>query len=278
MVEDGAETVYVTAVREPAANAGVSVDQRDPRRARSTRGTSARRTRTPCRATPARPIDVNALTYDYLVSVGAAGVSFPRQQTFYVSVDSATDRFSGRSEPGHYMLRSWVNDVTPPTVKLLTTRVAGGRPTIVLQTFDSQSGVDPLSLTIGYHGVLIGATSYDPVTGIAVFPLPASVPPLKAGTARLRMVSSDFQEAKNVDTVGTVDHAEHAHGHHERCTSSPARRSTGSSPPPARASRRASGWSSPPARPAASRRCASASTGSRRRTSSRARPVSGARR
>jgi len=92
--------------------------------------------------------------------------------------------------------------VTPPSLHLLTTRVAAGRPTIVLQTLDSQSGVDPISLTVGYKGVLVGATSYDPLSGIAVFPLPATVPELRAGTVAFRFVSSDFQEAKNIDTVG----------------------------------------------------------------------------
>jgi hypothetical protein len=150
------------------------------------------------------PVDVNGLTYDYLDPIGAAGSSFPRQQTFYVSVDSGVDRFTGQRLAGPYILRSWVNDVTPPTLKLLTTQVASGRPTIVARSLDSQSGVDPLSLVIGYKGVLIGAASYDPVSGIAVFPLPATAPVLKTGTMTLRLASSDFEEAKNVDTTGTA--------------------------------------------------------------------------
>ncbi len=201
MLEDGAETVYVTSINEPAANAGVSVVGESPGVRVDPWYLGAKDENT-VQGFAGTPVDVNALTYDYLVPVGAAGVSFPRQQTFYVSVDSGRDRFTGRSLAGHYVLRSWVNDVTPPTVKLLTTRVSAGRPTIVLQTFDSQSGVDPLSVTIGYRGVLVGATSYDPLTGIAVIPLPSTAPLLEPGTARLRMVSSDFQEAKNIDTVG----------------------------------------------------------------------------
>ena len=149
------------------------------------------------------PDDVNALTNDYLTPISAAGSSFPRQQRFYVVVDSGRDRFTNRSYAGAYVLRSWVNDVTPPTVKLLTTRVSAGRPTLVVQTRDTQSGVDPLSVTLGYTGTLIGATAYDPATGIAVLPLPASVTALRPGTRSIRLSSSDFQEAKNVDTAGT---------------------------------------------------------------------------
>ncbi len=69
-----------------------------------------------------------------------------------------------------------MNDVTPPTVKLLTTQVAAGRPTIIVRSLDSQSGVDPLQLTIGYKGALVGASAYDPVTGIASFKLPRRRP------------------------------------------------------------------------------------------------------
>jgi hypothetical protein len=95
-----------------------------------------------------------------------------------------------------------VNDVTPPSLQFLTTRVSAGRPTLVFRTFDSQSGVDPNSLTIGYAGILVAAASYDPVSGLAVFPLPNVVPPLKPGTVRTQMLSSDYQEAKNIETVG----------------------------------------------------------------------------
>jgi len=89
------------------------------------------------------PVDVNALTFDYLGAIGAAGSSFPRQGRFYVAVDSNRTRFTDRSAPGRYILRSWVNDVTPPSLQLLTTRVSAGRPTLVFRTLDSQSGVDP---------------------------------------------------------------------------------------------------------------------------------------
>ena len=201
MLEDGAETVYATTIDRPVVNAGVSVfdESRGAVVAPWYLGAQDENT---VQGFAGTPVDVNALTYDYLVTVGAAGVEYPRKQTFYVSVDSGRRQFTGASEAGHYVLHSWVNDVTPPTVKLLTTRVAAGRPTIVLRTLDSQSGVDPLSVTIGYRGVLVGATSYDPLTGIAVIPLPSTAPALEPGAVRLRMVSSDFQEAKNIDTQG----------------------------------------------------------------------------
>jgi hypothetical protein len=201
MVEDGAETVYVTSVDRPAANAGVSVVQK-------TAGSQidpfylAAPDESTVQGFTGTPVDVNALTYDYLSPVGAAGSSFPRQQRFYVVVDSGRDKFTHRSLAGHYVLRSWVNDVTPPSVRLLTSRVSAGRPTIVIRTTDSQSGVDPQSLTLGYRGVLVAAGSYDAQTGLATFSLPSTAPTLRPGTVHMRLISSDFQEAKNVDTVG----------------------------------------------------------------------------
>ncbi|MES1248848.1 MAG: S8 family serine peptidase [Actinomycetota bacterium] len=201
MNELGSETVYRTTLPGKLVNAGVSVID-------SSTGAEidpwylARKDENSVQGYPATPVDVNELTYDYSEDIGVAGVSFPAAGTYYVAVDSAQNRFSGKSLAGRYVLRSWTNDVTPPTLQLLTTRVTAGHPTIVLRSVDAKSGVDPESLTIGYGGRLIAVGDYDPATGLAAFPLPASVAALPAGTTALRMISSDFQESKNVDTIG----------------------------------------------------------------------------
>ena len=67
---------------------------------------------------------------------------------------------------------------------------------------DSGAGVDPLSLVIAYRGVLVGAALYDPLSGIAVFPLPSQAAAIKNGRTRAVLSASDFQESKNVNTVG----------------------------------------------------------------------------
>src|SRR5205823_11935381 len=99
---------------------------------------------------------------------------------------SGREPFTDRRQAGTYVLRSWVNDVTPPSVRLVTTRVAAGRPTIVIRTLDGGAGVDPFSLTVGYGRTLVGASDYDPVTGIAVFPLPARAAKLEPGSKTVR--------------------------------------------------------------------------------------------
>src|SRR5699024_6115928 len=105
------------------------------------------------------PTDVNALTFDANVDVGAAGVQFPRLQRFYVSVDSRADQVTNKPLKGKYLLNAWIDDLTPPFVRFLTTRVTAGRPLIVAQAVDPGSGVGPLSLVINYNNALVGASA-----------------------------------------------------------------------------------------------------------------------
>jgi hypothetical protein len=96
-----------------------------------------------------------------------------------------------------------VNDVRPPRIRLVTKRVAQGRSTIVARITDAGAGVDPLSVVIAYRGVLVGAALYDPSSGIAVFPIPKAAQRLRAGRTRAVLSAADFQEAKNVNGVGS---------------------------------------------------------------------------
>jgi subtilisin family serine protease len=202
MFENGAETVYRLLLNGPVANAGVSVVAEDAD-ARIDPWFLGAPDEWSVQGFAGTPVDVNDLTYDDLFPISAAGASFPSVQAFYVSVDSPRDPFTDRRLAGRYILRSWVNDVTPPLLSVLTRRVSTGRPTIVIRTLDFQSGVDPLSLAIGYGSNVIGASAYDPVTGLATFPLPRAATALGAGKLRLTVLSSDYQEAKNIDTTGT---------------------------------------------------------------------------
>jgi minor extracellular serine protease Vpr len=201
MDETGSETLYVTSVDKPLVNMGVSVvdssanalidpwflGSKDERDVQGYAGT---------------PVNQNDLMLDFSVDVGAAGAAFPRQKEYYVAVDSGSDPFTHASYPGRYRLRSWQNDLKPPTAQVLTLRVAAGRPTIVARVNDAKSGVDPFSLTLAYRNTLVGAAAYDPVSGLAVFPLPAEAPAIVPGRTRLALTASDFQETKNLETIG----------------------------------------------------------------------------
>ncbi len=204
LTEDGAEQVYVYQLSRPAANIGVAVWEQssgalvDPFFLGSLDENDVQ-------GYTGTPVSVNAYLFQYRTPISAAGVQFPRQGQYFVSVDSGRADFTGRSLAGRYVLRSWVNDVTPPLARMLTLTVAAGRPTLAARTIDLQSGVDPLSLAVSYGRVTIGASAYDPVAGIAVFPLPREAPKLKAGRTRAVLVSGDFQEDKNVDQAGEIE-------------------------------------------------------------------------
>ena len=199
--EDGAETLYRIRLDEPAVNVGAAVIASSP-------GSLVHPwvlgspDENDVQGYAGTPVNVNNLTVDYPLDIGAAATVFPRTKAYYVSVDSGRDQFTGRSLGGSYVLRAWVDDLQPPLLGLITSRVAAGRPTIALRVLDLGAGVDPYSLVIGYGRALIGAAAYDPVSGIALFPLPRQAPALKAGKRLLNGTAADFQEAKNVDSVG----------------------------------------------------------------------------
>jgi hypothetical protein len=148
------------------------------------------------------PVNINSLTAGFQLPIGAAGAQFALPGRYFISVDSGRNEFTGQRLAGTWRLRSWVNDLRRPTIRVLTTRVAAGRPTIALQILDQGSGVDPFSLVLSYGGVVVGAAGYDPFTGVAVFPLPSTAPRLRAGRLRMAFLASDNQEAKNANTYG----------------------------------------------------------------------------
>jgi minor extracellular serine protease Vpr len=201
MNENGSEHLYYTDVDQPIVNLGVSILASGPG-ALIDPFVLGSKDENDVQGYAGIPTDVNALTYDANVDVGAAGVQFPRLQRFYVAVDSRADPFTGASQKGRYLLNAWVNDLTPPAVRMLTTRVTAGRPLLVAQAVDAQSGVDPLSLVVSYGNVLVGASAYDPASGVVVFGLPQEAPALKAGKRAAIIQASDYQEAKNINTVG----------------------------------------------------------------------------
>jgi subtilisin family serine protease len=210
MQQDGAERLYSIRLTEPVANFGVSVVAGSPGSAVDP-WVLGSKDENDVQGYAGTPVNVNPLTFGFRADIGAAGASFPRPRTYYVSVDSGRDLFTGRPLHGGYVLQAWVNDVFPPFVEPVATRVSAGRPVLVVRAVDpflgSSSGVDPLSLTIGYGDTLVGAAAYDPETGLAVVPLPGFVPALEPGRLRVTLSASDYQEGKNINTPGGVVYA-----------------------------------------------------------------------
>jgi subtilisin family serine protease len=150
------------------------------------------------------PVNVNGQLPDFLYSIGAAGGVFLPPGRYYVSVDSGRDPFTGHSLAGRYTLRSWVNDVKPPTVRIITKALSSGRPTVVAKITDAKSGADPHSFQLFFGPTTrrssVGATLFDAKTGIAAFSIPRTALSLAPGTQFMQIVASDYQEAKNINT------------------------------------------------------------------------------
>jgi minor extracellular serine protease Vpr len=209
--EDGREDVYFIDIPQRATNVGVAIAQPEPNpRAPIESLLSApihpwflgSLDENDVMGYAGTPVNVNSSGPDYLFNIAAAGTVFAPPGRYFVSVDSGRDPFTGRSLAGPYVLRSWVNDVRPPTVQLVTTTVSAGYPSIVIRATDAQSGVDPLAASVVYADALIGATLFDSRTGLAVIPIPRSVVALAPGRVPIRLVVPDYQESKNVNVEG----------------------------------------------------------------------------
>jgi minor extracellular serine protease Vpr len=212
--DDGREKVYSLDIARQAVNAGVVVTRPAPKLDVSIRALLS--SNAPIHpwflgaldenfvlGYAGIPVNVNNQMPDFAFSIGASGGVFLPPGRYYVAVDSGRDLFNGRPLHGPYQLRSWVNDVRPPTVQLVTRTISSGRPSIVVRIRDDKSGVDPLSLQLLFGrelGLSVGATTFDPATGIATFSIPREERPLDPGTQFMRIVASDWQEAKNINT------------------------------------------------------------------------------
>jgi minor extracellular serine protease Vpr len=200
MHESGAEHVYTVHVNTHIANAGAAI---------TAEGLNAlpepwflgSPNEDDVQGYPGTPVNVNGLTFEYQFDNQAAGLEFPHEGRYFLVVDSRADPFTDQSLAGPYRLHFWQNDVTPPRMRFLTTRVNSGRPALAAIVKDRGAGVDPLSLVVGYRGVLLLATFYDPGSGLAVWILDGA-PKIPAGKTAAIAVGSDYQESKNVDQAG----------------------------------------------------------------------------
>jgi hypothetical protein len=100
------------------------------------------------------------------------------------------------TRPGSFRFRFWINDTTPPAVRLLTPTVTAGSA-IRLAVHDAGAGVDPhsISVSLGTHAVRF---SYAHGT--------LSIPTSAAHTGHLPITVhvADYQELKNMEDVGPV--------------------------------------------------------------------------
>jgi subtilisin family serine protease len=129
------------------------------------------------------PIDLNPYRDTYGLPRKIAGVVLPAHGTYDVVFDTHT------ATPTPFTFRYWVNDVTPPRLRVLSTRAD-----ILVSAVDRGSGVDPASIVVRVDGKAAAATYRDGRIRI----------PAQAGRHTLSLTVSDYQEAKNMEDVPPV--------------------------------------------------------------------------
>jgi subtilisin family serine protease len=133
----------------------------------------------------ALPVDLNPYRQLLGRSVPVVGAVLPGRGTYDFVFDTAS-----AAQAGRFTFRFWINDVLPPTVKL----VGYKRGAVTLTITDAGSGVDPASLSATVDGQRHDITLRGAKATIASGPL-------GRGNHRVAVTASDFQESKNMEDV-----------------------------------------------------------------------------
>jgi subtilisin family serine protease len=135
------------------------------------------------------PRAINPYLDSYGMARPVAGAIRPAAGSFDVVFDTPAD-----ATPGQFSFRFWVNDVTPPTVRLLTPAVKRSAR-VEISLADAGAGVDPTSVSVTVDGKPVSfARSGDRIA-------------LRAGTRgrhRLVVQAADYQEVKNMENVPQI--------------------------------------------------------------------------
>jgi subtilisin family serine protease len=185
----GPEQVFRFTLRRPVANFGAAVVSRAPGVRVSPRlvaGDDENRvvgyTGIPASLNPYQG-------FDHAEPV--VGAVLPEPGMYEFVFDTPTGK-----KPGAFTFRFWVNDTTPPSIRLLRGKHVVGRP-LRVAVRDAGSGVDPgtLHAKIGRKSV-----RFRYADGVLLLRTKG----LSPGKHALNVRASDFQETKNMEDVGPV--------------------------------------------------------------------------
>jgi hypothetical protein len=184
---DGPERVFRVVATGPLANFGVVVTSREPGvqvQPRVVRAGDENR----LTGYAALPLNHNP----YLAGLGervlAAGALRPAAGAYDIVFDSPTVRGAGR-----FTFHYWVNDVTPPTARLVSRNIVRGDD-LRVRVDDRGSGVYPESVVASVDGRQRVVSVHDGVVDVELeSPRP--------GRHRLRLQVSDYQETRNTENV-----------------------------------------------------------------------------
>jgi subtilisin family serine protease len=116
------------------------------------------------------------------------GAVLPTPGVYDVVFDTPTG-----AQPGPFAFRFWVNDTTPPTIRLLTRTVRASEP-LRLALKDAGAGVDARSIEVTIDRTLADFHFRSDVLSVGSAHLPK-------GTHHLTVSVADYQETKNMEDV-----------------------------------------------------------------------------
>jgi len=180
----GPEQVFRFVLRRPVANAGAIVLSHARGTAVSPRLVQAG-SEDHLTGYAGLPLRINPYQSNYFGLEPVVGVMRPPPGAYDLVFDTRSRRLAGP-----FTFRFWVDDTTPPTVRVATGRTALGR--LRLTVSDRGSGVDPASMLARVDGGL-RRILYWPATGRVEI----VVGRLARGRHRLEFTVADYQETKN---------------------------------------------------------------------------------
>lgn len=186
----GPERVFRLELDRPVANLGVAVtgaasgvrvEPRIVRDADENRLTGA----------TSLPFVANPYLTRFLEPVASAAALLPSPGSYAIVFDTPNARAAGR-----FRFRLWIDDVTPPSARLVSRIAKGGR--LLARVSDAGAGVDPAGISYRIDGRAVQAGRLS--GGVAVLELPS----LRPGRHRVVLSVADRQEAKNNENVARI--------------------------------------------------------------------------
>ena len=190
----GPEQVFRVRITRPVANFGVVLlKSAGSARSRPSPRVVAAGNENRLTGNAGLPLVINPYLDSFGTSRPVAGAIRPGPGTYDVVFETPAAPPPGA---GAYTFRYWVNDVTPPSVRLLARIVKPGAK-LRLAVTDAGSGVDPQSLVATVDG-RSAAVTYS--AGRAT----VSLPGVAAGRHRVVLTAGDYQELKNMENVPQI--------------------------------------------------------------------------
>jgi subtilisin family serine protease len=187
---DGPEQVFRVRITRPVANFGVAVIaqargvQIEPRVVAA--GDESRLI-----GYTGLPLDLNPYRASFGEPRPIVGAVRPAPGEYDVVFDTGSAAVAGA-----FHFRFWINDTTPPRLRLLTPAVARNRP-VRISAVDTGSGVDAQSIIARIGGLRRRATFGAGVVNV-------NTQGLRPGRYRLVLRVSDRQETRNMENVPTI--------------------------------------------------------------------------